>query len=129
MASLNIFVSFEFDKDYELKESFYAQATKHSPHKILNCSLNESYPNETWKRKARATIKECDVVIVLIGPDTHNAQGVIVEMDMARSFCKHVIQIRPQGSPYKGLARLGKPIAWKWKSINTKLNEILAKRH
>ena len=31
------------------------------------------------KNKARAAIRECDVVVVLIGQDTHNAQGVIVE--------------------------------------------------
>ena len=129
MASLNIFVSFEYDKDHELKENFYAQAKKHSPHKILNCSLNESYPNETWKRQACAAIRECDVVIVLFGSDTHNAQGVKVETDMDRSFCKPVIQVRPQGSSYKGLARLGKPIAWKWKSINAELNQILTKRN
>ena len=48
-------------------------------------SLNESYPDEVWKNKARAAIRECDAVIILIGPDTHNAQGVIVETDMARS--------------------------------------------
>ena len=128
MPTLNIFVSFEFDKDNSLKNSFYDQAKKHSPHRVLNSSLNESYPDENWRRKAQAAIRECDVVVVLIGQDTHNAQGVIIETDMARSLNKPVIQIRPQDRPYKGLTRLGEPIPGKWKTINAKLDELSARR-
>lgn len=124
MPTLNIFVSFEFDKDRDLKNSFYEQAKELTRHRVRNCSLNEGYPDETWKRKARAAIRACDVVVVLIGQDTHNAQGVITETDMARSLKKPIIQIKPQGRPYKGLTRLGKPIAWKWNKINAKLDDI-----
>ena len=124
MASINIFVSFEFDKDKDLKNHFYTQAKKESHHRIRNCSLRESYPDEYWKGKAREAIRECDVVIVLIGQDTHNAPGVIVETDMARSLCKPVIQVCPQGRPYQGLTRLEEPIKWKWKIINAKLDAI-----
>ena len=124
MATLNIFVSFEFDKDQNLKNSFFEQAKKYSPHRVRNSSLNESYPDENWKSKARAAIRECDVVIVLIGQDTHNAQGVRVETDMAHSFGKPVIQVRSQGRPYNGLTRLGEPIPWRWKTINARLDKI-----
>ena len=82
--SLRIFVSFEFDKDNDLKNNFFSQAVRLTQHRIKNCSLNETYPNQIWKDKARAAVKECDVVVVLIGQDTHNSQGVIVETDMAR---------------------------------------------
>ena len=124
MATLNIFVSFEFDKDDDLKNNFYRQAKKETNHRIKNCSLNEAYPDEEWKNKAREAIRECDVVLVLIGQDTHNASGVIVETDMARSLGKPIIQIRPQGRPYQGLTRLDAPIAWKWKTINAKLDAV-----
>ena len=124
MLTLNIFVSFEFDKDKELKKQFYLQAKERTQHRVHNSSLNESYPDEGWKKKAREAIRECDVVVVLIGPDTHNAEGVIVETDMARSMNKPVIQIRPQGRPYSGLTRLGEPITWRWRAINEKLDEI-----
>ena len=128
MATLNIFVSFEFDKDNDLKNGFYDQAEKHCTHLISNCSLNETYRDEVWKNKARAAIRECDVVVVLIGEDTHNAQGVIVETDMARSLNKPVIQIRPQHRTYNGLTRLEEPIPWKWTRINAKLNELSTRR-
>ena len=60
MSTLNIFVSFEFNKENELKDNFYRQAEVHCPHQIRNCSLNEAYPDERWKRKAREAIRECD---------------------------------------------------------------------
>ncbi len=124
MSTLNIFVSFEFDKDNDLRNNFYRQAEEETEHRIRDCSLHESYPDEYWKNKARNAIRPCDVVVVLIGEDTHNAQGVIVETDMARSFGKPIIQVRPQGRPYQGLTRLGDPITWRWSRINTELDRI-----
>lgn len=128
MANLNIFVSFEFDKDQDLKNNFYQQAKEETNHRIRDCSLHESYPDEAWKNKARNAIRRCDVVVVLIGPDTHNAQGVIVETDMARSFGKPVIQVRPQSRPYNGLTRLGQPIPWRWSRINSELDRVATRR-
>ena len=124
MARLNIFVSFEFDKDKDLQNNFYQQARNQTQHRVRDCSLHETYPDENWRNKARASIRECDAVIVLIGQDTHNAPGVIVETDMARSLNKPVIQIRPQGRTYQGLTRLGEPIPWRWRTINAKLDAI-----
>lgn len=124
MPTLNIFVSFEFDKDNELKNNFYEQAKSNTHHRVKNCSLNEAYPTQEWKGKARAAIRECDVVIVLIGEDTHNASGVRTEVDMARSFGKSVFQIRPQKRHYSGLSDLEKPIPGKWKCINEKLDDV-----
>ena len=124
MATLNIFVSFAFKKDKSLKNGFYKQAKKHTKYRILNCSLNERYPDDAWKRKAKEAVEGCDVVVVLIGQDTHNAPGIIAETDMARSLRKPVIQIKPQESPYNGLTRLEKPILWDWDIITARLDEI-----
>ena len=124
MSTLNIFVSFEFDKDYGLKNNFYEQAKELTQHRIRNCSLHESYPDDEWKRKALEAIEVCDAVVVLIGEDTHNAPGVIVETDIARSLGKPIIQVRPQNRLYKGLTRLDSPIKGTWKNINAKLDTI-----
>ena len=128
MPTLNIFVSFEFDKDKDLQNNFYRQAKQETPHRIRDRSLHESYPDEAWKNKARNAIRGCDVVVVLIGQNTHNAPGVIVETDMARSFGKPIIQVRPQGRPYQGLTRLGEPITWRWSQINEALDAIANRR-
>ena len=124
MAILNIFVSFEFDQDKDLQNNFYRQAEQETNHRIQDCSLHESYPDEAWKTKARNAIIRCDVVVVLVGKNTHNAPGIIVETDMACSFGKPVIQVRPQGRPYNGLTRLGHLIPWRWSRINAELDRI-----
>lgn len=124
MATLNVFVSFTFDKDKDLQNNFYRQAEENTNHRIGDCSLHESYPDETWKNKARNAILQCDAVVVLIGQDTHNSQGIIVETDMARSFGKPIIQVRPQHRQYSGLTRLGEPIPWRWRKINKELDRI-----
>ena len=127
MATLNIFVSFSFKKDRDLQNNFYRQAEEETEHRIRDCSLHESYPDDAWKNKARNAIRPCDVVVVLIGQDTHNATGVIVETDIARSLNKPIIQVRPQGRPYQGLTRLGEPIPWRWTTINAKLDAIASR--
>ena len=99
------------------------QRTIHST-RIKNCSLREAYPTREWEEKARAAIRECDVVIVLIGEDTHNATGVRTEVDLARGLGKPVFQVRPQKRAYSGLSDLEKPIPGKWKRINKKLDAL-----
>ena len=128
MATLNIFVSFEFDRDRDLQNNFYRQAEEETDHRIRDCSLHESYPDDAWRNRAKNAIRPCDVVVVLIGQDTHNAPGVIVETDIARSFNKPIIQVRPQGRPYQGLTRLGEPIPWRWSRINRELDRIASQR-
>ena len=124
MATMDIFVSFEFDKDRDLRDSFYEQAKQQTQHRVRNCSLREAYPTQEWKQKAREAIRGCDVVIVLIGEDTHNAPGVRTEVDMARSFNKPTLQVRPKKRPYAGVAGIEDPIPWRWKRINRRLDEI-----
>lgn len=125
MAILNVFVSFEYDRDKELVNDFFQEAKRHSRHRVKNKSLKESYPNDVWKNKAKTAIRECDVVVVLVGEDTHNAQGIIVETDMARSFGKPVIQVASkERRRYRGLTRLGEPIPWRWARINRELDRI-----
>ena len=127
MARLNIFASFEFDKDHNLKNSFLEQARTQTHHRIKNCSLNEAYPDDKWKRKARQAVGECDVVFVLVGQDTHNAPGVLVETDMARSLKKPTIQVlsaKARSNNYTGLRHLKDRIPWKWQVINRRLDEL-----
>ena len=125
MPTLDIFASFEFDKDGDLKNNFFRQAKdNNTQHRARNCSLKEAYPTEEWKGKARQAIGECDVVVVLIGQDTHNAPGVKTEVDIARSLGKPIIQIRPHGRPYTGVPECGELIPWSWKRINAELAKV-----
>lgn len=128
MATVKIFVSFEFDKDQDLQNNFYQQAKTLSPHRIVDCSLHQTYPTREWKNKARKAIRRCDVVIILIGEATHNAPGVKEEIKIARSLGKPVIQIRPRRRPQTGVRNVKKPIPWEWTRINQRLAALQASR-
>ena len=120
MATIDIFASFEFDKDRDLKDNFYRQAKDHSPHRVRNFSLNEAYPTDEWKDKAKAAIEQCDLVIILIGPDTHIARGVATEVDIARSLGKPIFQVKPRPRSYNGVKGI-EIIPWRWRRINEKI--------
>lgn len=124
MPPLNIFASFEFDKDNELKNNFFRQAKDNSSHQVRNCSLKEAYPTEAWKEKARNAIRECDVVVILIGQDTHNAPGVRTEVEIARSLDKPIIQIQPKKRPHTGVSGIETTVRWYWKRINRELDRL-----
>ena len=127
MANLDIFVSFEFEKDNSLKNSFYSQARVLSSHRVRNCSLDGAYGNRAWKNRAREAIRQCDVVVVLVGQDTHNAPGVLVETDMARSLNKPTIQLLSETARrngYNGVPHIEDRIPWRWNVINRRLDEL-----
>ena len=126
MATINIFASFEFDKDRNLKNSFFEQGRLLNPdYRIKSCSLNETLREGDWQQKARAMIEQCDVVIVLLGADTHSARGVKTEVRIANRLKKRIFQIKPQRRRNrKGVANAGEVITWRWKRINRKLNKM-----
>ena len=124
MATLNIFVSFEYDKDKKFKGDFIGQAKSQSPHRIKDSSLREAYPDQVWQQQARNAIEGCDVIIVLVGEDTHNAPGVKTEIKFGRRLKKSILQIVRRRSTYRGFTYLDEPIQWNWKLINAKLDEI-----
>lgn len=128
MANVSIFVSFEFDKDGDLKNNFFEQAKRLSPHRMANCSLNEAYPDQQWRDRARSAIRQCDIVIVLVGADTHNASSVETEVSMARQLGKPIFQVVPQRRLYKGVSYLDTPVRWRWRRINAKIDAIAGGR-
>lgn len=117
-------MSFEYDKDNDLRGNFYAQARVFSTHRIQDCSLRQDYPSEEWKAKARTAISGCDVVIVLVGADTHNAPGVRTEVEIARQSSKPVLQVMPKKRPYQGVPTVKDRTRWKWPAINRHLDDI-----
>lgn len=128
MATVNIFVSFEFDRDNDVKRNFYQQAKKYSSHRIGDCSLKEAYPTQKWRQKARKAIEGCDIVIILIGPDTHNACGVKTELRIARRLGKPVFQVQAKKRRnYGGVAGV-KIVRWRWKRINREIDARYKRR-
>ena len=128
MAKVGVFFSYEFTKDKELCGSFFKQAKGESPHAIRNYSLNKVHPPDNWEEKAENQIAQCNIVIIVIGQDTHNAPGVEVEKDIAKRLGKPILQIQPQNQNYGGVSGAGKIIPWKWEKINEKIDGLLGKQ-
>ena len=129
MAKVKVFLSFEFEKDNKLHHNFYAQGAKHSCHQIEDYSLKEAYRphDDNWLKKASAQISHSDIVIVVIGQDTHNAPGVEKEVTLANQQGKPIFQIRPQSRTSGKVDGAGEVIPWKWKKIDAKISEYLKK--
>ena len=129
MAKVKVFLSFEFDRDADLYRNFFAQARSHSSHKIEDYSLNEAYRphDDSWKKKAREQIDLSDIVIVVLGDDTHNAPGVEVEMTFKNQLHKPGFQILPKNRKSGAVPGAGDVVPWDWKKINAKISECLKK--
>lgn len=122
VVDLKVFVSFEFDRDKQLKGCFVSQANRNEiPLKIVDTSLLESVKEGSWRKRASQAIQNSDLVVVLVGQDTTTANGVQDELNLALQYDVPRLQIRPQGRKY-GSVRNGGPLhAWKWKTIRNHL--------
>ena len=123
MADKKVFVSFEFDRDRTLKESFVSQANDFGLQlRVEDSSLREQYPAEEWRKIASQAIHDSDWVIIVIGQDTHTANGVRDELNMANQHGRRILQIRPRRTNW-GLVDPNIDFhSWKWKTIRNHLD-------
>ncbi|SDG70576.1 TIR domain-containing protein [Bradyrhizobium sp. Rc2d] len=124
MAKAPVFVSFDFDNDKVLKDFIIGQS-KHgdSPFSVIDHSLKEAAPEKDWKEKARRAIKRADVVIVMVGPKTHKAPGVLAEVAIARDEDKKIIQvIGYKDGNYTAVANAGRLYSWNWDNLKKLLS-------
>ena len=94
MSKTKVFISYDYDNDKILKEFIIGQ-TKNDrlPFDVIDFSLKEAAPLKTWEDKARTAIKRSDLVLVVVGPYTYKAPGVLKEIKIAREEGVRVAQI------------------------------------
>jgi hypothetical protein len=123
MASVKkkVFVSFDFDNDKVLKEFIIGQS-KHedSPFEVADHSMKEAAQEWNWEAEARARIKRADITVVMVGPSTHKASGVLKEVAMTREEKKPIVQIigyrDANPTPVPNAGRLYR---WNWSNLET----------
>ncbi|WP_095958497.1 TIR domain-containing protein [Corallococcus macrosporus] len=77
------FISFAAE-DAKYRDYLVEQAKRErTPFKFQDRSLHEPFSN-AWKTQTREIIKKSDVMIVMIGADTHRAEGALWEIRTAR---------------------------------------------
>jgi len=119
MVKKRVFVSFDFDEDRALKEFIIQQArSSDSPFSVIDHSLKEAAPERSWKDKARSAIKRSEIVLVMVGPKTHRAPGVLAEVKMAREEGKPIVQvIGYKDGNYTAVPNAGRLYLWNWENL------------
>lgn len=119
MAKKRVFVSFDFDNDRILKDFIIGQARlPDSPFEVIDHSLKEASPMKTWEDKARAAIEGSDIVVVMVGPNTHKAPGVLKEVQMAWEERIPIVQvIGYKEGKYTAVPNAGRPYEWNWENL------------
>lgn len=120
MAKRKVFVSFDFDNDKALKEFIIGQAKlADSPFDVVDFSLKEAAPEKDWLDKARTAIARAEVFIVMLGPKTKNAPGVLKEVRIANELEKPRFQIigYKTGSKDWAVPNAGRIYEWNWENL------------
>jgi hypothetical protein len=120
MAKKKVFVSFDFDNDKTLKDFIIGQAKlDDSPFEVIDFSLKEAAPEKTWLDKARAAISRAEVFIVMLGPMTRSAPGVLKEVKIANELKKTKFQIigYKDGSEAWAVPDAGRVYSWNWDNL------------
>lgn len=114
-----VFVSFDFDNDKALKDFIIGQSRlPDSPFEVVDNSLKEAAPEKNWEVKANTAIKRSDIVIVMVGSQTHRAQGVLKEVRMAQAANKRIVQIIGyKDGDYTAVNGAGRLYKWNWENL------------
>jgi len=119
-----VFVSFDFDNDRKLKDFIIGQSRNvDSPFEVVDHSLKEAAPERNWETKAAQAIARSEIVIVMVGPETHRAHGVLKEVKMARSRDKKIVQvIGYKDGNYTAVPGAGRLYRWSWENLKKLLS-------
>lgn len=120
MPKKQVFISFDFDNDSDIKTLLAGQA-KHedSPFDFFDASLKEHLTGD-WKEKIKKRINNCDQVIVLCGASTHKAAGVSAELNITKELSKPYFLLKGRSETcYKPISasESDKMYNWTWDNL------------
>lgn len=119
MSKTRVFISYDFDNDKKLKDFIIGQShLPDSPFEVIDHSLKEAAPERSWEEKARGAIRRSSIVLVMVGPNTHRAPGVLKEVKMAREEEVPIAQvIGYKDGDYTAVPNAGKLYSWNWENL------------
>ena len=84
MNTKSVFIRFDYDHDKDRWGDLVAQARDpESPFSITDWSVQAPI-DENWRREVRERIRRVDLVIVICGEHTHDADGVAGEVTITQ---------------------------------------------
>lgn len=120
MPKTKLFVSFDFDNDRTLRDFIIGQSKlPDSPFDVADHSLHEAAPEKEWEAKARAAISRSDKFLVMLGPETNKAPGVLKEVLIATELQKPRYQVigYKNGSETWAVPGAGRTYRWDWENL------------
>ena len=127
MATKSVFISFDYDNDKDLPGNLVAQAARpDSPFSITDRSVRARI-DENWRREVRNRLRRVDLMIVICGEHTHDADGVAAEVTIAREVGKPYFLLRGRRrrtctNPRSSL-RTDEIHPWRWDTLRRLINE------
>ncbi|MCK6590934.1 MAG: TIR domain-containing protein [Polyangiaceae bacterium] len=114
-----VFVSFDYDNDIKLKNLFVGQARHHkTPFEIVDSSLLEAAPDASWEYYASQAISQSELVVVLLGKQTHRARGVLKEVNMAKRHGVPIVQfVSRRNLNVQTIRGAGRRYLWSWSEL------------
>jgi len=125
MAKKKVFISFDYDNDKTLKDFIIGQAkNSDSPFEVSDHSLKEAKPEKDWLEHAKRAIGRSDVFIIMLGPKTKNASGVLKELNAAIEKNKPKFQIigYRDGTSDWAVPSGGRTYSWNWGNLKKLLS-------
>lgn len=80
-----VFISFDFDEDFFLAKALGEQLRRSSRFDVANWSMKEAAPERLWRDEAERRLIRSDVMLIVLGPKTYRAPGVLAEVRLARN--------------------------------------------
>ena len=119
-----VFISFDFDNDKVLRDFMIGQAKNpDSPFEVSDYSLKEAAPERDWLDKASRAIARADVFVIMLGPKTKSASGVLKELNVAIEKGKPKFQIigYKDGTSDLAVPGGGRTYSWSWPNLKNLL--------
>ncbi len=114
-----VFISFDY-ADRGLKNAFVYQSKQRDIQiSIADTSLVEAEPESQWVAEANRRIQSCDVFMVIMGPNAHQAPGVLREVSIAVGLNKPRFQLKPKRRYGSSVKNAGAIVRWRWKTLES----------
>jgi hypothetical protein len=128
MNRIPVFISFDFEHDSSIKDQLVSEWQKDQcPIWIKDYSLPGPVNEGRWQSEAGKRIELAKVVLVICGKNTHSADGVKIEVQMARQKEKPVLflkGLKEGASLPTGVAKTERMIPLDWASVYEELKPL-----
>lgn len=126
MVKKTVYIAFDYD-DLDVKQNLIAESQRPDcPWEFIDHSIREAVPGP-WVAKAKELIRASDFLVVLCGEQTHQANGVAIELQAAQELSKPYFFLcctRSGKSTKPKHARAEDRIwTYRWPTVQTLLNK------